>query len=370
MDLSVDLWRTVREQLTRKEWGKACGTSRASWSLRWPLLAAQVHYAPGKDGHDLLRQLQLGRWPAFQSLRLDLWHLHEKVKLTLDQNKELELASSGLPLLHCLHVLGRDQMPLTQSSIEGVLVRLLARHASVLTLQVKTVAMPLDLPTLQHLVLDLDADPTCQGHRQTHPALFSALSMLKGLKTLFIQSHRTTTSGSPTIKNATDLTACMHLQHVVLQDVRLEGMIVLPAGCYLHVVSERTYLRENTFGIESFVTGLTLRQASLLKLEQLYSLCFKTMWLLGGGYGLGNLKQLRVNLTRQNFSDQHRKKGDLHVNIGPGTPHLEVVELDIHHNLAIFLDLSRELTLLVVIAAGTLQVHVTSRCQMGVGGQG
>ena len=82
------------------------------------------------------------------------------------------------------------------------------------------------------------------------------------------------------------------------------------------------------------------------------------MWLLGGGYGLGNLKQLRVNLTRQNFSDQHRKKGDLHVNIGPGTPHLEVVELDIHHNLAIFLDLSRELTLLVVIAAGTLQVHV------------
>ena len=354
----MDLWRTVKDQLTRKEWGKACGTSRAFWSLRWPLLAAQVHNTPGNNGHDLMRQLQLDRWPAFQSLRHNLWHLHEAVKLTPDQSAELDLASNALPLLHCLHIIGRDQVPLTHSSAEGVLVRLLARHALVLTLQVKTVAMPLDLPTLQHLVLNLDADPTGQGHRQTHCALFPALSMLKGLQTLFIQSHRTTTSGTPTIKNATDLTACVHLQYVVLQDVRHEGMIVLPAGCFLHVVSERTYLRENTVGIERLVTGLTLRQASLLKLDQLYSFDFKTMRLLYCNLGIVNLRQLRVNLTRENFANQHKEKGELHVNIGPGMPKLEVVELNIHHDLAIFLNFSRELTSLVVIAAGSLQVHL------------
>lgn len=366
MDLSVDLWRIIKGHLTRKEWGKARGTSLASYSLQWPLLAAEVHNTPGDDRHDLMRQLQLDRWPAFQSLRLDLWHLCQALKLTPDQVEELDLASTALPLLQCLHIIGRDQAPLTHSSAEGVLVRLLARHASLLTLQVKTVTMPLDLPTLQHLVLDLDADPTGQGHRQTHKARFSAISVLKGLNTLYIQSHRTAASGPPTIKNGTDLTGWAHLQHIALQDVRLEGMVVLPAGCLLHATCERTQVSDYVDPIAQLVTGLTLRQAASRKLNQHGKLSRNSsVWLLGQAPDLHNLKRLRVTLTRENFSDQYRGEGELHVHIGWSMPSLEVLELDIHHNLVVSVTnpwwYTLKLIKLVLITTGTLELHLIAQ---------
>ena len=66
-------------------------------------------------------------------------------------------------------------------------------------------------------------------------------------------------------------------------------------------------------------------------------------------------------LTRENFSDQYREKGELHVDIGSSTPFLEVLELDIHHNLAVSVTslwwYGVKLTKLILITAGTLQLH-------------
>ena len=93
--------------------------------------------------------------------------------------------------------------------------------------------MPLDfLPKLQHLALDLGANPTPQGIMQTHESLFSAIGMLKGLRTLYVQSTRQVGNQQPsqvckTIKIAkADLTACAHLQHVALRGVGLDGELI------------------------------------------------------------------------------------------------------------------------------------------------
>ena len=75
-------------------------------------------------------------------------------------------------------------MYLTKSSIEGVLVGILARQAAVLTLQVRTVLNFPDLPNLQHLALDIDIPYEHWEHDSI--ALFSVISLLKSLTTLFL----------------------------------------------------------------------------------------------------------------------------------------------------------------------------------------
>ena len=102
-------------------------------------------------------QLQLKKWPACHSLFLNLHRLHKSGELTLEQMAETEEAARKAATLHCLHIISRPQVPLMDSSVEAVLVRHLAEHASVMTLQVRTLTMPLDFPKLQHLVLDLGA---------------------------------------------------------------------------------------------------------------------------------------------------------------------------------------------------------------------
>ena len=228
VELPLDIWSAIRDELTFSEWAMACGTCRATRALCRPLVAAEVC-----GGRDLTEQLQLERWTGCHSLFLNLQHLrhlHGIVMVTAIAAKIEQLCLNGcLSSLRCLHIISRRQVPLTKTSAEGVFMGLLAKHASVLTLDVKTVSMPLDLPKLQHLILDLDVASEYHWER-THEALFPAFSTLAGLKTLSVQSSSTMISGK------TDLTACVHLQCVALQGVELKGGVALPAGCSLHVL--------------------------------------------------------------------------------------------------------------------------------------
>ena len=252
-----------------KEWAKACGYSRESFAMRWKILVAELSSECAGHKHICMGQLQLNRWHDCHSLHLNLWRLSKAAGLSALQVEEVSSASKTLPLLRCLHLIGRDQVTFTESSIEGILLRLVARHASVLTLQVKTVDMPLDfLPKLQHLALDLDANPTTQGIMQTHESLFSAIGMLKGLRTLYMQSTRQVGNQQPsqvckTIKIAkADLTACAHLQHVALRGVGLDGELILPDGCCLHATGEPGFLGKKVGSVRQLMTGLFWRGMS------------------------------------------------------------------------------------------------------------
>ena len=127
-------------------------------------------------------------------------------------------------------------MYLTKSSIEGVLVGILARQAAVLTLQVRTVLNFPDLPNLQHLALDIDIPYEHWEHDSI--ALFSAISLLKSLTTLFLftssRSSDCFLSGCIIIIRLADLTECAHLRHVGVQNIILEDALI-PPGCHLHV---------------------------------------------------------------------------------------------------------------------------------------
>ena len=142
MDLSVDLWRVVRDKLTIREWDKACGTTSTSYFLANLLLAAEVSSKSGDVEDTLIRKLQLKRWPYCHSLLVNLWQLQEAARFASEQEQQLNKASNSLLSLQCLHVIGRDEVTLTESSMEGVLVRLIAKHAKVLTLQVKSLTSP------------------------------------------------------------------------------------------------------------------------------------------------------------------------------------------------------------------------------------
>ena len=89
--------------------------------------------------------------------------------------------------------------------------------------------MPLDYPNLQHLALDLGNEYEKREKGQSHLEVFPAIRMLKGLKTLYIQTSNTTHIDGPA-----DLTCCKQLQCVAVQDVQLCGLMALPAGCPLH----------------------------------------------------------------------------------------------------------------------------------------
>lgn len=213
MDLPPDVWGTIRLRMTSKEWAKACRTNRASFAMRWRAGLAKLRSKRAGHRHLCMGQLQLHRWRACHSLHLSMWQLGKDVRLNAAQLKKLHTASEALPLLQCLHLVGRDVVTLTESSIEGILIRLLARHAPVLRLVCKTITMPLGfLPNVQHLLLDLDAIAT----RQTHGSFFTAISSLKGLKTLYLQSAENALSGTTATDRAADLSPCVHLQHVVL----------------------------------------------------------------------------------------------------------------------------------------------------------
>ena len=74
-----DLWPVLKDCMTADDWAKACGTNRATYGLRRPLVAAQLHACKrvGTNEQDLIRQLQIDRWPSCHSLFLNLQQLPE-----------------------------------------------------------------------------------------------------------------------------------------------------------------------------------------------------------------------------------------------------------------------------------------------------
>ncbi len=221
--------------MSNKEWAKACGACAVSYQARMSLLVSEVCTDSGNDEHALMRQLQLKRWPTCRSFLLNLRNLHEGVKVTRSEIEQFKEAASAVPLLGCLHIIGRRSVPLTATSLEGVLMSCLAKHVSVLTLHVKSVMMSLNMPGLRHLVLR-GSILSQAGSEQTYKALFLAIGGLKGLETLFVQYH------DLTIKRAVDLTACVHLQHVAVQGVRFAGFLALPAACVVHTAGEPKFV--------------------------------------------------------------------------------------------------------------------------------
>ena len=168
-----------------------------------------------------------------------------------------------LPSLHCLHIIGRVRDFPTEDNIEGLLVNVLARHASVLTLQLRPLKMPLTLPNLQHLVLDLGRDMLehYSSGIQMHQEVFPAISTLKGLKTLYIQSNCADIE-APNLKN------CVCLQHVAIKGIRLQPSnsspeLVLPAECQLHA----NFGDDLLCGYCHDFTGVTIRSKKSYYLE-------------------------------------------------------------------------------------------------------
>ena len=157
--------------------------------MRWMIVVAELCSESTSQRSICTSRLQLDRWHACHFLHLNLRPLGKTATIDASQVEELRSASGSLPLLRCMQLVGRDYVSLTESSIEGTFLRLVARHASVMSLHVKTVDMPLDfLPKLQHLLLDLDTYPTREGTTQFHESLFSAISMLGSLRTLYLES--------------------------------------------------------------------------------------------------------------------------------------------------------------------------------------
>ena len=337
-----------------KEWAKACGFSRATFAMRWLFLAAEVRsqrmFGLGPR-RVCMRQLQLDKWPACHSLCLSLWRLGKDVRLNAANTEMLKSASKALPLLQCLHLVGRDQVTLTESSIEATLLRLLARHASVLTLQVKTVNMLLGfLPNLKHLVLILDASPSAQGNMQDHGLLFPAINTLKGLRTLSLQFTQDMFDLWP---GAIKLTACVHLQHVALPNIRSFGSLILPEGCRVHALYDVLCSWTKFPDVCNLVNNLSACHTSAWKIDQ------HNDWQLSDFPYMENLKVLRLNLHKEAFHEDYRVWGELRLDINQGRmPSLEVLELDVHCNLQVHIGCGSTLERLVVIAAGTLRLTV------------
>ena len=346
MDLPTDVWGNIGRHMDFKEWAEACGTSRASYAARRQVLVAEVCSKAKKGGRVKIKQLRLNKWSFCHSLFLNLQGLHGTGQVTLAQIEEIDAASIALPLLRCLHIIGRSKVPVMDSSVEGVLVRLLATHASVMTLQVRTLTMFLDFPKLQHLMLDLGAFSRARAEEQDDWGPLLSVSRLRGLRTLYVQAPDTT------IEEPTDLRCCVHLQHVALKGIQLAGNFALPKNCGLHVINGQ----ENvgiTPVVAHQVTGLTI--------------CHGSPWLrnwMPGRYSFEhsvteNLKQLRLTLKERDFGGPNcRSRGQqLTVRIGKyRTPGLEVLELNVQCSGQLTVDIENTVPVksLVLIAAGTL----------------
>ena len=338
---------------------KACGTNRATYALRRQLVAAEVRpcETPGIIEQDLVKQLQVDRWPACHSLFLNLEQLPEGFQATADALNKIRLAASGnnMPLLHCLHIIGRTRVPLTENGIEGFLVDVLARHASVMTLQVKTLKMPLTMPNLQHLVLFLDKRHVYVYSNDEE--LFPAISMLKGLKTLYIFFLGA-------FLGLSSLANCVHLQRFAAQGdvtfVRSTSSTkrFLPAGCQLHALLSDGQVH----GVEPWITGVTLRHHSILAVERWSHglLAYETNCCRSRSPhpdSLRNLRRMRLFLDYERPLD----KEVLECYFGKNNmPALEVLELEVHGNLNLWIDV--ELKSLVVIVAGTLYLKSPGLC--------
>ena len=228
--------------------------------------------------------------------------------------------------------------------------------------------MPLDLPALQHLGLELDTNSAKKDVWQTQAALVPAISTLKGLRTLYVRCVKTEITGP------TDMTGCKHLQHVTLQGVRLKGTLALPSGCHLHAKCEPLYDCELSPTVADVVTGLTFRPGSSKK----RTLCVFSapLWLLPSHIKTQNLRQLRLTLGKLDMYKMYWKEEvpfrtrdwlpfgqELPVPVYAwDMPGLEVLEVDVEGNLSVYIDPKLPLRTIVLIAAGTLKIDNMQMC--------
>ena len=156
MYLPIEVWAMISKNMAPREWAVACGACSTTYMLRKPLVVAEVRTRLNNPGQSLAGQLQLDKWRTCHSLCLDLRQIGEVLKVTEAQSKQIEQAGSTLPLLHCLHLVGSSyDVVKVESSVQALLLDILAKHVSVLTLEVRFVGVPLNLPNLHHLVLHL-----------------------------------------------------------------------------------------------------------------------------------------------------------------------------------------------------------------------
>ena len=362
MDLPVDIWDKVGQNLKIQEWAKTCSISQAAYAARKPLVAAEVRSAFWGGQQVSLTQLQLHMWPGCHSIYLDLHQLHEAGELTPEQSAAIEKFSKKAAALHCLHIIGRSQVPLMESSMEGVLMRHLAEHASVLTLHIYTLTMPLDFPSLQHLVLDLGAMHHKGCKMQNNWGPFLSISKLKGLKSLYVQAPDTQ------IWEATNLKDCVHLQCMVVRGIQFAKDLFLPEACLLHVVSTATTCggtraeksgSAGTFSyIAPFITGLTVRDGSPW-LWRYQNVVWGPRYIHWDAPQMRNLKHMRLIVNKEDLSRQYWPKGGLMLPVHISeheTPALEVLELSVQGNLVVFIEGEVPLSSVVLIAVGTLRL--------------
>ncbi len=339
-----------------KDWAKACGISQAAYAARRRLVAAEVRKLSKvwKGGRVNIKQLHLSKWSFCHSLFLNLQGLHKAGQVTPAQIERIDAAGRTLPLLCCLHIIGRPRVPVKESSIEGML-SILARHVSVLTLHVRAITMPLDFPNLEHLVLKVGATSHRGGGKQDDVTGnledFASVSMLKGLKTLYVQSNNT-------ITQSIDLTKCLHLEHFAVRDTDLVGDLALPKGCRLHMTA--TKCMEISSSGTLLVSGVTeLRSLSwFLSLWHRKLGPIKFKW---DPVALRNLKQLRLFVDRKDLGEEWTRKGGLHLEACVWhslTPILKVLEINAPCDLSFNMDSALPLTSLVLIAAGTLDLDL------------
>ena len=336
MDLPADLWNIVQERMSPIEWALARGT----------LVAADVHGELGESLQDLTLQLQIHGRPLCQSLCINLEQLHKAASVTLEQALKIRQAGGALPRLRCLHIIGRDHTPLITGTgtanntvtVEGVLLGLLGMHASVLTLQVARVSMPLNFPRLQHLVLDLDPPRQYLRERCTEDVLFPEVSMLTTLKTLYVRCH-----------GCLNLTSNMVLQRVVVQGASFQGLPVVPIGCFLHVVNMcgRSGHGELSRDVAHLVNGLTAKH--IIPHGSALSQARARQWHVPQ---LSNLKRLRL-ISYRGLNRPYNASLKMAFS-HEATPCLEALELERHGSLAIYIDPALALEELVLIAAESL----------------
>ena len=254
----MDVWARVGVHLTTRDWAKACGTSRASFAARNLFVAAEVCCNPFGNEDICKELLHLAQWAMCHSLLLDVRQLPDWASFTPAQTRLITNTCKGLPFLKCLHIIGRDELVLRESSIEGILVKLLARHALVLTVKTLQVQMPLQFPALKHLVLELPSYG--QGYQFGSP--FPAIRMAANLNTLHLLFHRVppATILATILYGSADLSVCKSLQCVALRNVRLKDGLRLHSGCTLHAVTSRRDAFEQLGTYANRISCLTIRQ--------------------------------------------------------------------------------------------------------------
>ena len=342
--LPIEIWAMISKYMTDREWAVACGTCPTTYKLRQRFVAAKVIMMLNDIEQGLARQLQLDKWPACHSLCLStrFINIYGAASVTEAQIKQIQEAGRLLPLLQCLHIIGSyyDDVK-AGNSVQALLIEVLAKHVSVLTLEIYVVGAPLDFPNLQHLVLHMLPFRDLQNFAAHCPEL----NELINLKTLYLQSEYKTLE----MRGTLELRGCARLQHVALQNLYFEGPLTLPSGCLLHVFGEPELYNSVNSAIATSVSGLTLRHSTEWALK--YPSCLP---LLKWAPMMRGLKVLRLILSKKSLQ-KYSLWDSVRIDLDSGkSPCLEVLEVVVHSSLSIHIDPRLPLRSIIVATAGHL----------------